>query len=380
MLFSGDRVLIRFGWRCLARSRLRLAVTLGGVALAVFLMCFQMSLLVGFQRAASRLIRAAEGQIWISASGVPCFEFSATLAGRLRDAAYGVPSVLHVTAVRAGFATLVTEDGARRTVFVVGSERDASSRVPVIDSDGTLSTHHQIWVDSSNLSMLGVRGVGTEVEIERRRFAVGRVISGFGSFLGSPYVFTSYRDAARILAMEPTSTSFLVVRTKARSDVLATLQALEAVIPNATLRATEEFADQATEFWLLQTGAGGGILVAAVLGFVVGLAIVTQTMYAAAIEALTEFATLAALGASTSVLAKIILMQSVVVALLGGSAGVLAALPLIDIVHKNVVAWITMPWWVAATAFVAGVVMCGLASIAALRRVVLVDPVRAFGT
>ena len=40
---------------------------------------------------------------------------------------------------------------------------------------------------------------------------VGRT-SGFSSFLGSPYVFTSYTDGSRYLGLRPDETMFILVQ------------------------------------------------------------------------------------------------------------------------------------------------------------------------
>jgi putative ABC transport system permease protein len=69
----------------LLHDRTRFVVTALGVAFAVFLMIFQGSLLIGFLRAAAEIVDAADADIWITARGVNCFDFSATLDRRFRE-------------------------------------------------------------------------------------------------------------------------------------------------------------------------------------------------------------------------------------------------------------------------------------------------------
>ena len=66
---------MKLAWQNIIHDRLRFSVTVLGVCFAVFLMIFQGSLLVGFLRAASRLIDASDADIWITARGVQAFEF-----------------------------------------------------------------------------------------------------------------------------------------------------------------------------------------------------------------------------------------------------------------------------------------------------------------
>ena len=51
------------------------------------------------------------------------------------------------------------------------------------------------------------------------------------------------------------------------------------------------------EFWLTRTGIGISFGLAALLGLLVGLAVVAQTLYASVTERIKEFGTLKAMGA-----------------------------------------------------------------------------------
>ena len=73
---------MRLAWRNLSHDRLRFLVTVIGIAFAVFLMVFQGSLLTGFIRTASKGIDLTDGDIWISARGVDCFEFATPIPKR----------------------------------------------------------------------------------------------------------------------------------------------------------------------------------------------------------------------------------------------------------------------------------------------------------
>jgi len=70
---------MKLAWQNIIHDRARFSVTVLGVSFAVFLMVFQGSLLVGFLRAASRLIDSSDSDIWITARGVQAFEFGPPL-------------------------------------------------------------------------------------------------------------------------------------------------------------------------------------------------------------------------------------------------------------------------------------------------------------
>jgi putative ABC transport system permease protein len=363
-----------YAWRGLSSSRLRFAVSLLGVALAVFLMSFQGSLLLGFSEAASRLIRAADAHVWVAPTGVACFEFGNPLPSHFRQQAFGVPAVRDVASIVVGFATLSTRSGNHRAVLIVGAEESVGGSFPAIAGGDSLP--REAWIDRSNAVLLDIADQAEPVEINRRRATISRLLDGYGSFLGSPYVFVRHDDARRILNLDRSATSFLAVRASA-AEASSVARQLQERLPQAAVRTTDQFARVAVVFWFLQTGAGGGILVAALLGFAVGLAVVTQTMYAATLESLGDLTTLSALGAPHAVLMWTAAMQASVCGAIGGAIGIAGAIPLIQLAQQHVVSWIEISSPVLAIAFVAGLVMCLFAAALPIRRIGRIDAARA---
>ena len=70
-----------------------------------------------------------------------------------------------------------------------------------------------------------------------------------------------------------------------------------------------EFSSKTARYWLLTTGAGVALVLGAGLGIIVGAIVVAQTLYAATVERLGEFATIRAMGASNSYLNTIVFKQ-----------------------------------------------------------------------
>jgi putative ABC transport system permease protein len=359
----------------LLRNRTRLVVALVGVAFSIFLMVFQASLLIGFIRATGGVIRSVDGAVWIVPRGLPCFDFAARVPRRFADLARQAAGVDDVVAVEAGFATLVRPDGARRAVLLVGAEPSAGPRFPFPADPGGTIVPDGITIDHSNAALLGIRAQPVRLEVAGRRAIAVREVDGFGSFLGSPYVFAGYGDARRMLRAGPEDTSFLVVRLTDGADAGAVVETLRRRLPESDVLTRGEFAARSASFWLVQTGAGGAILVAALLGFAVGLVITSQTMYANTMEQIDEFATLKAIGAENDTVARLVLCQATLVGAAGASIGTLVTWPLVTLAREYLVAWIATPWWLRAAAPLAGVLMCCLGSLASVRRVIAVDPV-----
>src|SRR5258708_28114597 len=195
-------------------DRTRFLVTAVAVVFAVFLMIFQGSLLIGLWRVAAEIVDAADSDIWITARGVNCFDFSATLERRFREIAQGVPGVESVSRVSVAFVNYRKPDGQHQTVVLVGADPNVGSRFPLpyfADSRKALEPE-AIVVDESNTDTLGVRTFPTHIELNGKRAHVSGKVSGFASFLGSPYIFTSYDDAAKYSNLRPEDAAYLILR------------------------------------------------------------------------------------------------------------------------------------------------------------------------
>ena len=370
---------MKLAWRNLKHDRLRFAATVTGIAFATFLMVFQGDLLIGFLHSASNVIDAAEADIWIVPRKVTCFQYGAPLPRRFRYLALGVPGVQSVSEVLSGWANYQTPSGSQRIVFIIGGDRDIGPRIPLpyLCGDSGPLLNEKLVVDKSNLQHLEIASVPTEVELNGARASVVRVADGFGSFVGAPFVFTDYADAERYLGISPEYTMFLLVNIAPGAEVRSIQRSLQAKLPEADVLTKREFSNQARFFWSIETGAGGALLIAALLGFLVGLVVVSQNIYAATIENLDEYATLKAMGASRRYIQRMVVFQAMICGLIGSLVGFAMTFPVVAI-SRSIVSWVETPWFVPVIMIPVSLGMCGLASLMSIRKAVSVEPARVF--
>ena len=370
---------MRLALRNLLHDPTRFVVTSLGVAFAVFLMIFQGSLLIGFFRAAAKVIDATDSDLWIAPRGVVCFDFAATLDSRFREIAQGISGVESVNPISVTFVGYQVPDGQHRTVVLIGADPKVGLRFPLPylpDSGGALEPE-SILVDETNVQELEIDTVPSAVEINGRRAHIAGIVHGFSSFLGSPYVFASYEDAARYSRLGRQTAAYLTVRVARGYDVAAVKDKLALELPEVDVWTQVQFEHRSQWYWLGKTGAGAAILTAAVLAFLIGLILVSQTIYATTMEHLEEFATLKALGASKRFTAKIVLTQAFVFCAAGGVVGVGCAIPVVKLA-QSAVAWIYTPLWLVPVVLLPSLLMCMLASITSIRTALSVEPAKVF--
>jgi putative ABC transport system permease protein len=360
-------------------DRGRFSVTVLGVSFAVFLMVFQSSLLSGFLQAASRLIDASDSDIWITARGVQAFEFGTALESRVREMAAGVPGVMDTSRVCMAFAVYRTPIGKQQVVALVGADPSVGKRFPVpnrLESAGEMSPDAVLY-DVSDREQIEVNTLPAEVEINRHRAIIEREIQGYGAFLGVPFLFTSYRNAARYMDFGPEQAVYVLLRIDKGYSVSQVQHTLKQRLPEVDVLTQDEFAHKSRMYWTIKTGAGGAILTAAVLGFLIGLVVVSQTIYANTMENIEEYATLKALGASQTFVARIVLTQALICGVIGSVLGLLAVIPSI-IYTRSLIPWIHAPWWLPGAMVVPSLAMCSLASLVSVRSALTVEPGRVF--
>jgi putative ABC transport system permease protein len=371
--------MVRFALRNLLDARGRFAATVAAIGVSVFLMLFQGSLLAGFLRAAGRIIVAADADLWIMARGVPCVDFPAPLPSRLRELARGDPDVAHAFRLITGFVWWQRPDGLRRTVALVGADEAVGPGLPLPRQPGSPALlPDAVVADRGTLRALGVAVTGDVVGIGGRRASLAGIVEDFGSFLGSPYAFTGFEDARRVLRIDDGTTGFVALRLAAGADPETTRRRLQRRFADFDVRTGNEFARASGLYWMTQTGAGGAIGLAALLGFVVGAVVISQTVYATTMERIEEFATMRALGASDVHLGVVVLTQSIACGLLGTLFGLTITWPLCRLARRYVVSWVHTPPVAVMAVIGATGVMCLLAAWIPMRTALRVDPGRVF--
>jgi putative ABC transport system permease protein len=373
--------MIALAWRNLASDRLRCVVAIVGLSFSVFLMAFQGSLLIGFTKAASRLIDATGADIWIMARGVPCFDYAAPLPERFRDLSLGVAGVERAHRVIAGLANWHPSSGRAKTVMVVGADIGLRGTLPRPRRSRSDRTYENVLIDATSVAALEATALPAAVEIgtSRRRAVADNVVEGFSTFLGSPYVFADYTDGRRYLGWREQWTTFIAVDVEHDADVSAVQRELTRRLPDVDIRTTPTFARQSATYWLVQTGAGGALLTAAALGFLFGVVVVAQNMYAITVERLGEFATLRAIGASKRHLVGVVMLQAVTLGVIGVALGLSLVVPGVALATV-VIPWVYAPPILLFVVATLGIVMCLLASLVALRPVLQIDPATVFRT
>ena len=152
---------------------------------------------------------------------------------------------------------------------------------------------------------------------------------------------------------------------------------LRAQLPDAEVLTTAEFRERSANFWLFGTGAGAALFAGAVLGMIVGTVIVAQTLYSSTKDHLNEFATLRAIGSSGGYIHKVIILQALLSAVIGFCIAAAIGCIVVRATADTALPVVITPAMTAAL-LVLTVLMCVLSAIAAIMKVMRIDPAMVF--
>ena len=364
--------------RNLLHDRLRFVATTIGIVFSVVLVMVQMGLYLGFGRMVTTVIDHTSADLWVMRHGTKCFEDPSLLSRSKQTGAAATDGVAEVIPLVIGFSGWILPSGEITPVFVVGS--DLQILKPWNLTEGTvqaLSGSGTVAVDRSYFERLGVSGIGSKANIRGLPVSVAAVSEGIRSFTTTPYVFSDLSQARAYIGIPSTMVSYLLVKLHPGADLERVRHDLQASLPDSEVLTPAEFHERSRSYWLLGTGAGAALFAGAILGIIVGVVIVAQTLYSSTKDHLDEFATLRAMGSSNGYIYSVIIYQAVVNAVIGFAFATLIGFSVVEFTRSGALPVLITPMLVLAM-LVLTVVVCIAAALGAIFRVVRIDPVMVF--
>jgi putative ABC transport system permease protein len=163
--------------------------------------------------------------------------------------------------------------------------------------------------------------IGSTFELNDKEARVVGLCKTERSFLGQPYVFTTYSRALEYSPKQRKELSFILVRADPSANPDNVLQQINELRGLRAFTATD-FAWRTILWYFKNTGIPISFGIVVLLGVVVGVAIAGQTFYLFVHENLRYMAALKAMGAGMGVLTRMVFLQAFTVGFTGYGLGV----------------------------------------------------------
>ncbi|MEO5923273.1 MAG: FtsX-like permease family protein [Bryobacteraceae bacterium] len=367
-------------WKNLLHDKVRLVVTLTGIVFALVLIAVQFGMFLGFLDTSANVVEHNGADLWISAPGIPHVNGGSPIDESKRWKALGVPGVETAANYMVFFLNWKLPNGAFESCQIVGFDIDSGLGQPWDVVEGRLNDlrgQDTVFVDVLYKKKLGVEKIGDTLELNNKRVRVVGFTSGIRSFTTAPYVFASFKNAQNYMGLPESKTIFILLKTKPGVDVVATKAAVIQAVPNVDVFTREDMLDRTRAYWVFGTGAGTTTLLGAVLGLLVGIVVVAQTIYSATLDHLREFGTLKAMGATNGQIYRVIIVQALLAAVMGYVLGISVAWLVVQ-ATTNTDLLIKLPPEIMVAVFGVTLLMCISASMLSIRKATSIDPAMVF--
>ena len=375
------RGILKIAYKLLVNDRGKFAALLMGITFAVFLMIQVTSMFAGMMMKASATVSNTGARVWVMDRAVNNVVSSIPLPDYVLDAVRSTQNVRYAVPFFSGGGLARLRDGTYQAVTVIGLDDSSLYGRPTLVQgriEDIYAENGFIVVADEELPKLGNPKIGTEFEInDNRGVIVGMAKVPSSGLFGIPTLYTTLSRAIQYIPSMRYTMSFVLVEPSSAAAIPGIKAAVSRLGYDALTE--QEFIDRITVFYKYRTGMGMNILIMTAISFIVGLSISGQTFYTFTLENLDRFGALKAIGARRRELVSMILFQAGFTAATGYGLGIglcafliaLAKLRLPD--YASVITFGNL-----GLAFAMVLVIAGISSYIAVRKVLEIEPFEIF--
>ncbi len=304
---------------------------IGGLTFCALLMAQQSGVFCGLMRWTTATIRNAGVPIWVCDAKVEQVNEVVALRDIEVNRVRSVEGVEWAVPMYWGIIQTRLRDGSFQQVQLTGLDSTTLIGRPPVMTAGKVEDLRQpnaVIVDQIAVKKFAKKfakeglelKVGDTFEINDQEARVVGICVAEQSFMGQPYVYTTYERALEYAPPQRKQLSFILAKARDGVDERAVIDRIRA-IPGLAAYGQDEFADRTVAWYFNNTGIPISFGTVVALGVFVGIAIAGQTFYLFVHENVRHLAALKAMGASNTTLAEMVLLQAFTVGLAGYGLG-----------------------------------------------------------
>ena len=312
----------------------KLAMLLCGLTFAALLMSLQASTFFGIMGWTYTPVVNIRAKIWVSDPKVEQVNDVKPMRDTDVNRVRSVDGVAWAAPLQSSLTQARLFDGNFKLIQLIGIDATTLAGAPAAMVSGRLEDlrlPNTVIIDEFGSERLaktdpvtGERirlGVGDTFELNDQEARIVGVCKAKRSFTGGPFVYTTYDRAITYAPPQRRMLSFVLAEPVAGKSPETVAKRITAT---TGLRAwTEDDLEKATWIWYwVNTGIPASFGTTIVLGLFVGIAISGQTFYSFVLDNLKYLAALKAMGASTLLLCRMLLLQAFTAGILGYGLGV----------------------------------------------------------
>ncbi|HEX7447179.1 MAG TPA: ABC transporter permease DevC [Pirellulales bacterium] len=374
-------------WLNLLHDKTRTLVATAGVAFAVVLILMQLGFLNSVRATATQIYDQLRFDILLTS---PQYIYISKAGTFPQTRLFQAESVMGVAAARPLYLDFnfwlnnapSEPNPVRRGIFIIAFPlEDRPFRIPQLDADLTaLKEQGHVMMDSFSRKQFGKWRDNPDLEVGGRKIeVVGQFAMGTG-FGADGDIVVSDRTFAELAPHHKLSevSLGLVSVTPGSSPAAVADRLRRRLPPDVDVYTREQIIAREREHWVKRTSVGVIFTLGVLVGFIVGIAIVYQVLSSDIANHLAEYATLKAMGYSSWRLARVVLVQAMILAVAGFAPGWLISRLLYWLTAEGAHIPMRLSMGLSLSILLASVAMCAISGIASLRKVNSADPADLF--
>jgi putative ABC transport system permease protein len=371
--------------KMLLGDRAKYIMLISGLTFASLLMTEQAAIFCGIMQWSGSTLDNVSAQIWVVDPMVEQINDTEALRDTDINRVRSVEGVAWAAPFYQGNLRTRMRDGSFKFVQLIGIDATTFAGAPTEIVKGRLDDlrlPNTVIIDEYGVEKLSRDpahpiSVGDYFEINDHEARVVGICKSRMSFSGNPYLFTTYDHAMQYAPSQRKMLSCVLVGAEPGQNPTAIARRISESTGLKAYTKSEFF--WVTIWWYIKkTGIPVAFGATVLLGFIVGVAISSQTFYSFVLENLRNLGALKAMGASDRVLSRMVMLQTLTVGLIGYGCGVGLATVFGILVLKKGMPPFFMPWQLPLITLGAILFICWLAASLGIRKIRNLEPAVVF--
>lgn len=308
-----------------------------GICFASFIITQQSAILVGIvNRTFGFITDTSQPNVWVMDPTAQYIDDIKPLKDTDLYRVKGVDGVEWAVPLFKGLIQGRTKNGLFQTCVLIGIDDASLIGGPPIMLEGNLEDlrmQDAIIVDKNGArtklattinGRLVPLTIGDIIELNDHRAYVTGICQVSRTFQSQPVIYTTYQNATTFVPSQRKLLSFIIAHSKAGITPEELCKRIKAETGLAAYT-KNQLRWLTVKYYVKYTGIFINFGVAIILGFIIGTAIVGQTLYNFTMDNLPYFGIFKAMGATNAILTKMVLLQALFISVIGWGIGMGAA-------------------------------------------------------
>ena len=380
---------IPLAWLQLRHEKMKLFAAVSGVMVSVVLMWMQLGLLQALFASAVEFHGSVNGELIVIHGQYEYLLRNQPFSSRLLHRVLGSPHVQEIYSIYAAPVEWKNPwNGERRTIQCYGIDTDKPAiNLPMLDSQlAVLRQTDAFLYDRKARPGFGpvleesAKGTLIEPEIKRRKMTLKGLTEIGASFGVDGNIIVSHANFLRLVSDRASGEiDFGVIKLRPGADVVEMQSQVQTILgKEVNVLTRDELCERELLYWRRATPIGIVFSTGTFVGFFIGFIVVYQILYTDVTTHLPHFATMKAMGFSNGYLFRMVLSQSLQLAMLGFVPGSIIA----GILYAGLRSATLLPLRLELSRGIfllaATILMCVISGTLAIRKLRTADPADVF--